>query len=577
MKRWLARPLLALSHAGLATRITAASLLVALGTVLLLGLGSAYLLHRQQLRAQQAIAEQLLSEQAVRAGDRLDAVHERLQQAATSSLIATALVDSAGKELYLQPYLQQLGQVGGVPVAVLFADFEGQPIASGRGVHFDAAQLHWLAESVRQGQPAVALFSNGPQLELAFITLVRYARTAAPEGALLARVRLVDLVPDPHYELTGGPGADAIGGVAPLATEAQFAPLQLGVRRRPGTLQPPPPDEALRPVLAMLALALVLAVATGRFLAQRLTRDLNTLVAHAARLRDAGPDAGGPTRLPRARTPEIELVNQRINAMLDALEQAHRNRIEAEQARAAQALSEAANRQKSVFMARVSHELRTPLNAILGFSDLLQRLTPLEPRQREWVQHIQSSGQHLLALVNDLLDISRIESGALEMQLGSVDTAELLHAAARDLDTLARRCEVSVQVALPGDAPPVRADATRLRQVVQNLLSNAIKYNRPGGHVRLHARHAGEDVELVVEDDGLGMDEAQLAQLFQPFNRLGRERSRIEGSGIGLALSRSLVESMHGAIVVDSRPGQGSRFTVRLPRATEAPAQAQAA
>jgi signal transduction histidine kinase len=564
------------AQSSLATRITAAAVLVALGTVLLLGLGAGVLLHRQQVHAQQDIALQLLSEQARRIADRLGAVQERLQQAASSSLIATALVDSAGKELYLLPYLQQLGLIGRTPVAVLFADFEGQPIATTRGTRFDDAQLHWLAQVVPHGDAAATLFGQDKQAELAFVTLVHYARTAAPEGALVARMRLADLVPDGRYELVAGAAADPARPAVDIPAAEQFAPLRLQVRRRADAQEPPPPrEDSLLLVLGMLALALALAAVTGRFFARRLTRDLDTLVDCAADMQtDRWADRS--VRLPRARTAEIDMLNQRINAMLDELEQAHRSQIEAEQARAAQALSEAANRQKSVFMARVSHELRTPLNAILGFTELMTRLTSLEPRQREWLGHVSSAGQHLLALVNDLLDISRIESGTLELQLGAVDVDELLAAAARDLQALAQRHEVSVQVeAAPALAACVRADTTRLRQVMQNLVSNAIKYNRPGGRVQLRAQPADADVELIVEDDGLGMDESQLSQLFLPFNRLGRERSRIEGTGIGLALAKSLVEAMHGSIAVHSQPDAGSRFMVRLPVGEERTAAQQ--
>ncbi|WP_066331633.1 sensor histidine kinase [Azohydromonas lata] len=561
----------------LATRITLASVLVALATVLLLGAGAGWLLYRQQQRGQQAIAMQLLSEQARRVADRLDAVRERMQQAAASSLIATALVDSAGKELYLLPYLQQLGQVGGMPVTVLFADFEGHPIAASRGARFDTAQLRWLAEAVPRGQAAASLFGSSGQAELAFITLVRYARTAQAEGALLARMRLAELVPDGRYELVSAQAgaADAARPAVPIPAHAQFAPLGLQVRLKAGAQEAPPAhDGTLALVLAMLAVALLLAAVAGRFFARRLTRDLDTLVECAGRMQsDRWADRS--VRLPRARTSEIDALNQRINAMLDELEQAHRSQMEAEQARAAQALSEAASRQKSLFMTRVSHELRTPLNAILGFTDLLSHRTELDARQREWLHYIASAGQHLLALVNDLLDISRIESGALELQLGPVDVAEVLAAAARDLGTLAQRHEVAVQVDTLPPSTCVRADATRLRQVVQNLLSNAIKYNRPGGQARLRVLAAGEDVDLLVEDNGLGMDEAQLAQLFQPFNRLGRERSRVEGTGIGLALTRSLVEAMQGSLRVESRPGEGSRFTVRLPKCAAQPERAE--
>ncbi|NML18496.1 sensor histidine kinase [Azohydromonas caseinilytica] len=553
----------------LATRITAAAVLVALGTVLMLGLGAGVLLHRQQVRAQQALTLQLLSEQARRIADRLDALHERMEQAAASSLIATALVDSAGKELYLQPYLQQLDHIGGTPVAVMLTDFEGNPIATTRDSRFDAAQRHWLAQAVQRDEAAVALFGTGEQAELGFVTLVRQARTAGPKGALVARLPLAELVPDARYEIVAPAQAheDPERPVAAIPATPRLAALSLGVRRKASAQEAPPlRDDALILALGVLGVTLVLATATGRFFARRLTRDLDTLVAAAARMQnDQRPDAEQGLRLPRAQTREIDMLNQRLNALLDQLQQAHRSQIEAEQARAAQALSEAANRQKSLFMARVSHELRTPLNAILGFSELLAQRTALEPLQREWLQYIDSAGQHLLALVNDLLDISRIESGALELQIGTVPLGGLLDAALRDLEGLARREQVALHLAPLPPALGARADATRLRQVVQNLVSNAIKYNRPGGQVHLRAHRVGEEVELVVEDDGLGMDEQQLAQLFQPFNRLGRERSRTEGTGIGLVLSRSLVESMHGSISVHSRPEHGSRFGVRLP------------
>ena len=554
-------------QASLATRITAAAVLVALGTVLLLGLGAGVLLHRQQARAQQALTLQLLSEQARRIADRLNAMHERMEQAAASSLVATALVDGAGKELYLQPYLQQLDHVGSTPVAVMLTDFEGQPIAATQDSRFDAAQRRWLAEAVRQGQAAVALFGHDGHAELGFVTLVRPARAAEPEGALAARLRLADLVPDAGYEITtqAGAQADAQPPVVAIPLAPRFDTLQLGVRRKAAAPEATPlRDDGLLLVLGLLGVTLALATATGRFFAHRLTRDLDTLVAAAARMH-GGQGADRGLRLPRAQTREIDMLNQRINAMLDQLERAHRSQIEAEQARAAQAVSDAANRQKSLFMARVSHELRTPLNAILGFSELLAHRTALEPLQREWLQYIDSAGRHLLALVNDLLDISRIESGALELQIGTVPLGELLEVALRDLEPLARPGQVALHLAPVPPALCARADATRLRQVVQNLVSNAIKYNRPGGQVRLHASRVGEAVELVVEDDGLGMDEQQLAQLFQPFNRLGRERSRIEGTGIGLVLSKSLVEAMHGSISVHSRPQAGSRFSVRLP------------
>ena len=245
---------------------------------------------------------------------------------------------------------------------------------------------------------------------------------------------------------------------------------------------------------------------------------------------------------------------------------------EAALAREAQRAAEQANRAKSEFLSRMSHELRTPLNAILGFSEVLQHNDrhPLADEQRVQVRHIEKAGQHLLQLIDDLLDISRIEIGTLQLRMGDVDAATEVREAvqAQQADARGRRVEIDLQLPADGQAR-VRADRTRLRQVVTNLLSNAIKYNRPGGRVSLTLEPHRGRWRLVVADTGIGMSAAQLGMLFQPFNRLGREAGGIKGVGIGLAITRHLVEAMDGTIVVSSEPGAGSRFEVEL-----APSQA---
>lgn len=248
---------------------------------------------------------------------------------------------------------------------------------------------------------------------------------------------------------------------------------------------------------------------------------------------------------------------------------------DAEQARAAQQAAEAASRAKTQMVSRVAHELRNPLNAVLGFLQLLESDTrePLSESQRRHVEQSRRAGRHLTQLIDDLLDVSRIEAGELRMQLGAVRLSEVLDGALSVGGELARKHGVQLGPAPACGHLHVQADAARLHQVLINLLSNAAKYNRPGGAVRLDLRQGTEPgwVHVEVVDTGLGMSAEQLAHLYEPFNRLGREHSSIEGTGIGLALTRQLVEAMGGQLRVDSEPGRGSCVRVSL-RETAAPA-----
>jgi PAS domain S-box-containing protein len=238
------------------------------------------------------------------------------------------------------------------------------------------------------------------------------------------------------------------------------------------------------------------------------------------------------------------------------------------------ALGEEATREhtaRSEFLSRISHELRTPLNAILGFAQLLE-MDALEKSQRDNVAQIRKGGQHLLELINEVLEISRIQSGNLSVSLEPVHVGSAVAEVLDLVEPLAAEHEVSLENQLePEDAGRyVQADLQRLKQVLLNLLSNGIKYNRQGGAVRVSLESVSpERVLILVTDTGRGIPEDKLAKVFSPFDRLGAERSTIEGTGLGLTLSKLLVEAMGGTLGVESEPWIGSSFIIGL-----APAEA---
>jgi PAS domain S-box-containing protein len=246
----------------------------------------------------------------------------------------------------------------------------------------------------------------------------------------------------------------------------------------------------------------------------------------------------------------------------------------ADDLRRARDVAEQASNAKSEYLSRMSHELRTPLAAMLGFSDLLEMREPRSD-QAQAIDAIQRAGSHLLSLVNDVLDIARIESGRESLSLQPVD----VHAALQECVGLVapaaeeRGIELSVRAEV-GDGVFVSADRQRLNQVLLNLLSNAIKYGDADGHVSVGAAATDQDVMIEVTDDGPGLTDTEQRLLFQPFERLGAERSHVQGTGLGLALCRQLTTAMGGAIDLHSVKGEGATFTIRLQRATSTDAAA---
>ena len=236
-----------------------------------------------------------------------------------------------------------------------------------------------------------------------------------------------------------------------------------------------------------------------------------------------------------------------------------------QEARVQRDVAQAANRNKTMLLSRVSHELRTPLNGIMGYAQLNLMEPNLDATQRQRNDVILQCGQHMVELVDDVLDLAGAELGRITVEQLPVDLTPVVEASLLRFGPMADAMRVELVNRLaPHDVLRAQADPMRVRQVINNLVSNAIKYNRPDGLVTLSTRHDAAHIDIRVEDTGIGLTAEQQARLFTPFDRLGAEATRVEGTGVSLALSKVLVDLMGGQLLVESQPGKGSAFTLRL-------------
>jgi len=256
----------------------------------------------------------------------------------------------------------------------------------------------------------------------------------------------------------------------------------------------------------------------------------------------------------------------------------------------AKQLAEEASRHKSLFLSNMSHELRTPLNSVIGFASLLQdpAVSSLSEKETRFARHIVMSGEHLLALINDLLDLSKVEAGKLVLQLHPFPLREAIEAAVYAIRPQVEQKQQALELSMDDDMPIIRADATRFKQILYNLLSNAVKFTPSGGQITVTAKMVsssqpktldpkpytldpGDFVEIAVSDTGIGIKREDLARLFQVFTQLESALTKqFQGTGLGLALTKQLVELHGGSIRAASEgEGQGSTFTVRLPLASQ--------
>jgi signal transduction histidine kinase len=263
--------------------------------------------------------------------------------------------------------------------------------------------------------------------------------------------------------------------------------------------------------------------------------------------------------------------NTPFNGVVGIVEDITEERQAAENLRKAMEAAQAADHIKSAFLATMSHELRTPLNSIIGFTGImLQGLTgPLNHEQQKQMTMVQNSSRHLLSLINDVLDISKIEAGQLVLSCTSFDLRSSVDKIAGLVTPLADKKNIELQLELPDTPVTITTDQRRLEQVILNLLNNAIKFTEIG-HIGVTLRSEEENLLLSFTDTGIGIQQQDLANLFQPFHQIdsGLTRKR-EGTGLGLSICKKILDLMGGSIEVQSRWGLGSTFVVRIPRQQE--------
>ncbi len=268
---------------------------------------------------------------------------------------------------------------------------------------------------------------------------------------------------------------------------------------------------------------------------------------------------------------EIQEKNEQLNVQNEKLQsQAEKLITQQQELVEKRKAVEKASQLKSEFLANMSHELRTPLNAVIGFSDLMMDEVPgkINDEQRECLGDILGSGQHLLNLINDVLDLSKVEAGKIELKLQDLNLAAVIADVAKTVEPMLDDSKHKLEVSVEEGLPQVRADRSRLKQIFLNLLSNAIKFTPPGGKLAIEASSAGDLCQVSVVDNGIGIKKGDRERIFEVFTRAETlSDAKKEGSGLGLALTRHLVEIMGGRIWVESEYGKGSRFTFTLPLA----------
>ena len=437
-------------------------------------------------------------------------------------------------------------------------------IAAYRQIQQDTtAQLYAVASTLLAPEERV-LEATLRQLDQFGYDLDRLQFVAADEVELLGRVRkdyetfiavvrqVVELVRAGNV----GEGRDVLGRAAPLAERLERLTNELVTKAEADMAARV--DEghdgyiaSRRLVIGFSVGAIALALGLGYAISRSLISPVQRMDARFGEI-SAGDFSGN-----------VEVDNR---DELGALAQ-HLNRMSAELGRLYRQI-EAANRNKSEFLANMSHELRTPLNAIIGFSEVLkdEMFGEVNDKQREYLEDIHSSGHHLLALINDILDLSKIEAGRMELEPSTFDLPIAIANAMTLIRERAQKHGIALSQDVGAGLGEVVADERKVKQILLNLLSNAVKFTPDGGRIEVKAHGDGNNVTVAVHDTGIGIAAEDRDAVFEEFRQVGRNyTNKQEGTGLGLALTRKFVELHGGRIWLESEPGKGSTFTFILP------------
>jgi signal transduction histidine kinase len=553
----------------LSRRFAVASAAITAAAVLLVAAASFWLVNRQHEAAIALLQQREAAFNARTVGNTLATLAARMDEVADSPILATALVDSAGRETYLAPFLNGLRQINGIPVQVLFTDFEAKPIAGNGVERFDPAQLAWLRALIDEGQESAAIFGAGEGAELVGVSLLRYSRTNTPEGALVYKMRVADLRPTPASALTWkgqAPAAAPRSGLdLPVTVPEPFRHLGLNLHidtsASHAMLETPWSQYGLIGGIAALLAALVFLL--GSRFALGLTQDLRKLEQFAARL---GENGIGEQRAELAGSSETITLAKSINQMLDRLhhQQAHLQRE---------------HERKDEFLAMLAHELRNPLAPISSAAQLLRMLYAHEPRIKEASEVIGRQVRHMTHLVDDLLDVSRVTRGLVTIEKTTVELGAVLREAVEQIVPVIKARRHTLTLDIAPEPLLVSGGRTRLIQVAANLLNNAAKYTPEGGELHVSLQRQGDSVVLQVRDNGIGIAPDLLPVVFDLFTQGERTPDRAQGGlGLGLALVKKVVELHDGSVEArSSGAGQGSTFIIRLPLLADASYAAVAA